>query len=175
MCNGIEIFIKSIKRIYNELKDNYIIKIYSIKNIEQIDKIQKLINKLNINIEIVNIDLSYNYLNDVDLIIYPNITNEININILPSIYLNKKIIVSNVYEMKEFIYTSKQRNYQLDINMFKNGDIDSLKNVILNCLNDLNIKDNYNGNEYINKYYNNDIFNYQLSKILNIKLNNFYL
>ena len=175
MCNGIEIFIKSIKRIYNELKDNYIIKIYTIKNIEQIDKIQKLINKLNINIEIVNIDLSYNYLNDVDLMIYPNITNEININILPSIYLNKKIIVSNVFEMKEFIYTSKQRNYQLDINMFKNGDIDSLKNVILNCLNDIDKKDNYNGNEYIDKYYNNNIFNYQLSKILNIKLNNFYL
>lgn len=174
MCNGIEIFIKSIKRIYNEIKDKYDIKIYTIKNIEQIEKIQKLINKLNVNIEIINIDLTYNYLNDVDLMIYPNITNEINLNILPSIYMNKKIIVSNVYEMKEFIYTSKQREYNLNINIFKNGDIDSLKNVILNCLNNLDNND-YKGKEYIEKYYNNDIFNYQLSKILNLKLNKFYL
>lgn len=165
---GIDIFLKAIKRCINKLTECDICIYGYCDNIEYKNKLIALSNTLNINCEFNDIIDPENYLNKLNLIVIPSKINELPLTLLESISCGIPIIVSDLIGVKEFNTISQLRNYNNLFKMFRTGDVNNLKNCLLEYLNNTDISDGEKmyKHEYIKKYYNTDIFNTQLTDII---------
>ena len=166
--NGLDIYLKTLSRLN---KNNYNIDVnilgYNCYNKNE-NTINKLCNLLNITCNYYDTP-NYNELlkliNDFDIIIIPDKNIDFNFNLFTTLLLNKIVIVPNTPLYIEFNkqYYDRMNKYNKNIIIYKNGDINSLKNSILEAR-ELLINNNNNENydyiemkEYINKYYNNQL------------------
>lgn len=178
--NGLDIYLKTMSRIskYSN-KNNYNLDVniigYNCYNKNE-DIINNLCNKLLIK---CNYHDSHNYnellklINEFNILIITDKNIDFNFNLFTCLLLNKIIIVPNTPLYIEFNkqYYNRMNEYNKNIIIYKNNDINSLKNAILNAI-DL-LKDNIDkecidNKEYIDKYYNNELM---ISNLINAMFN----
>ena len=171
--NGLDIYLKTLSRLN---KNNYNLDVniigYNCYNKNE-DIINKLCEKLLIKCNYYD---SHNYnellkiINQFNILIITDKNIEFNFNLFTCLLLNKIIIVPNTPLYIEFNkqYYNRMNEYNKNIIIYKNNDINSLKNAILNAIELVKENINNNNKEYINKYYNNQLM---ISNLINAMFN----
>ena len=170
---GIDLFIKALNNIKNNiLIKNYELCIYGKDDGKKNDYIN-LAKELNININFYDSIKDVNdILNEIELLCIPSYLEGFPVILCEALSCNVKVITSNIIGFKEFYKTSKLNNYNNLFHIINENNENILSNDILKVLNKEIILNNYEGYNYINKYYNLDVYLLKLKKILQ-KYSNF--
>ena len=176
--DGVDIFIKALKRYKNEtnhLEDIYDIKIYYYNyDNEYKEELKNKIKIFDICIDFVEIKKGiFKYLEDIDLLIIPSMINTVPILLLQAIANNKQIIVASHFGIREFNTIAQMKGYKNLFLMFRPNDVANLKNCIINWesikdkeLSDISSSENIKS-EYIQKNYSLEQFCNTFSDIIN--------
>lgn len=180
--DGLDVFIKALKRYKNEehyLEEKFEIRIYYYNNIysnsQYSAEIKNRIKEFDIDVKFIEIKKHiYFYINDIDLIVIPTLENDLINTLLYGLMADKDIIASACPSIREFNTITRTRGYNNLFNMFRTGDVNSLKNGIFNWWSNLSKTEN-NQNTNIDETDNNNIV-YKLQMInANDSKNNKYI
>ena len=167
---GIEVFIKAIKIIneknFDKIKD-YELCIYGKDDGAKNDLINLAkINNVNINFYESSSNVN-ELINEFEILCIPSTMEGFPLILCEALAQNAKIIASDIIGIKEFYNDCFDNGYPNLFSIFENNNFNMLSEYIMNLLNN-NIKlNNFNGREYISKFYSIDKHMYNLDNILN--------